>query len=69
MAEANATLQAKNGMDDEKVETEGAIAEYKESQTEEHLPLDQAIREITELQPECGDMSMSYKERVAKQEP
>ena len=69
LAKHNDMLDAKNATDAEKVETEGTIAEHKESQAEEQLPLDQAIQEITELQPECGDMTMSYDERVAKQEP
>ena len=41
---------AKNAMDAEKVETEGTIAEDKESLTEEQSLLDKAIQEIVEFQ-------------------
>ena len=59
---------AKNAMDAEKVETEGTIAEDKESLTEEQSLLDKAIQEIMELQPACVDTGMSYEDRVAKRE-
>merc|ERR1719473_1711768 len=59
---------AKNAMDSEKVETEGSIAEDKESLTQEQSLLDKSIQEIQELQPACVDTGMSYEERVAKRE-
>jgi len=50
------------------VETQGSLAEDKQSLTEEQALLDQAIQEILELQPACVDTGMSYEERVAKRE-
>jgi len=59
---------ARNANDSERVETEGSIAEDKESLGQEQELLNKSLQEIMELQPACVDTGMSYEERVAKRE-